>query len=312
MTDTREAHEQQLLEQALEWCVLLADIEASEQQRRDFARWLEQGEAQQQAWQRAQQVWGGVQPLVDHLATRPAQPTSNRKRWRFWACAASLVLGVVAWSLHDPAGRAGYQTGTAQVQSWQLEDGSRLSLDAGSAADIDYGPGQRRIRLYRGNAVFEVAADPQRPFIVESQGGTTQALGTVFALQTRDDQVRVLVSEHSVRVSRAGQQRVVPQGSALTYGEQGLGRSHPVDITSELAWLDQRLVFQNIPLDEVIQRLQPYLDSRLLLADGELGRQPVTAVFDSREPEKALQALSQILPLELYHLGPWLTLIRSR
>ncbi|TBU75441.1 FecR family protein [Phytopseudomonas daroniae] len=304
------ADQDDLLEQALEWCVLLQDIDASEEQRQQAIAWREQSDAHRVAWQRAIEVWQHLDPLVEVLTAPVAQPARPRHRFRpALACAASLLLAALVVQLYDPAWRADYRTAVAQQQRWQLEDGSWVELAADSALDIDYSSEQRRIRLHRGQAWFQVVADAQRPFIVQAAGGNTQALGTAFAVRLRDQRVRVAVSEHSVQVSLANQRQILQQGQALGYDRNGLSQPVAVNLNSEMAWRQQRLVFQDTPLAEVLDELQHYLPAHLRLTDGRLGQLPVTVVIDTRQPEKALASLAEVLSLQLTSIGSWLILV---
>lgn len=312
--DDEQVMNDDVLEQALEWYVLLQDIDASDADRQQARAWREQSVEHEAAWQRAEQVWLRLNPLADVLAKQPPtnlQPVRSRRRlWPALATAAVLVLAVLAVQLYDPAWQADYRTAVAQQQRWQLEDGSWLELAADSAVDVNYSAERRNIRLLRGKAWFQVAADAGRPFVVEHAGGTTRALGTAFSVQRRGEQTRVVVSEHSVQVSQAGSQQVLQQGQALQYDRHGISQPLSINLDNELAWRQQRLVFQRAPLAEVLGELQHYLPSRLYLTDSKLGQLPVTVVLDTRQPEKALQGLGEILPIQLSGIGPWLTLIR--
>ncbi|WP_437879887.1 FecR family protein [Pseudomonas sp. LRF_L74] len=303
-----------LMEQALEWHVLLQDIDVTDQQRRDAHAWHERSDAHRDAWQRAEDVWRRLDPLAEALSAPAVLPTvaSRRRRWfrPALACAASLVLALVLIPTLDPAWHADYRTDIAQHGSWQLADGSRLELAADSALDVDYSDKQRRVRLLRGQAWFQVAADAGRPFIVSAEGGETRALGTAFAVRLGEDHVRVVVAEHSVQVSTMNQHQVVQQGQVIDYSHDRLSLRSDTLASNELAWRKQRLVFVRAPLSEVLGELQHYLPGYLRLTDGQLGQLPVTVVIDTRQPDKALSSLTEILPLRLTDVGPWLTLVR--
>ncbi len=303
-----EPQDDNLLEQALEWCVLLHDVDAGPAEQAHFAAWLATSEAHRQAWQRAEDVWQRLNPLAERLAEPVViQP---RQMWAWRSLAALLLLGLVLGGTYDPAWLATYRTAVAEQQEWRLDDGSVIRLAPDSALDVDYSPAQRHIRLYRGEAWFQVAADPARPFIVDAAAGHTQALGTAFDIRQRGEQVRVLVSEHRVEVSLGQQQQQVAQNQALTYGPDGLSSVTSANVANELAWQQQRLVFQDMPLAQVLAELQHYTPSRLQLTDAALENLSVTAVFDTRHPEDALNTLAEVLALRLTNIGPWLTLVR--
>lgn len=117
-------------------------------------------------------------------------PVTRRRRPLRWvgrAAVLSLVLAV-GW-VSGPTMllqmQADYRTGAGEIRTVQLADGSSVELDASSAISIDYDTRERRIRLLAGSAVFDVAPMGEaetRPFVVQSAGGRTRALGTQFVI----------------------------------------------------------------------------------------------------------------------------------
>ncbi|WP_336335445.1 FecR family protein [Pseudomonas putida] len=299
------------LDQALEWCVRLHDAGATPAEHEEFAQWLAADPSHPAAWQRAQQVWGvaGVAGHAQLAASRAMRKRISRRTSLGLASAAAVLLAVAVFAL-SPAHWADYRTEVAQVRSWTLEDGSTVQLAPQTSLDVSFSAGERRLRLYQGEAWFKVAPDPSRPFIVEAAGGDVRALGTAFDVQVLEDGANVTVTEHSVRVSRAGQQAEAGEGQALHYGAQGIGALRRVEPGQQLAWREQRLVFQDEPLSRVLQRLQPYSRAHLLLTDSSLAQLRVTAAVQAGEADAALQSLQVILPIRVITVGPWLTLVR--
>ncbi len=299
------------LDQALEWCVRLQDPGVTPAEQEAFTQWLAADPSHPAAWQRARQVWG-VAGVAGNAHVAAGQPTGGRKTWRRsvgLASAAAVLLAVTLFAL-SPARWADYRTEVAQIRSWTLEDGSTVQLAPQTALDVSFSAGERRLRLYQGEAWFKVAPNPSRPFIVEAAGGDVRALGTAFDVQVLKDGANVTVTEHSVRVSRAGQQTEAGEGQALHYGTQGIGALRSVEPGQQLAWREQRLVFRDEPLSQVLQRLQPYSRAHLLMTDSSLARLRVTAVVQAREADVTLQSLQVILPIRITRVGPWLTLVR--
>ncbi|MCZ9336070.1 FecR family protein, partial [Klebsiella pneumoniae] len=73
-------------------------------------------------------------------------------------------------------------------------------LNTASALSIRYSESERALMLEAGEALFQVAKDTARPFIVRAGAGETQALGTVFAVRRSGEDVRVVVAEGRVMV----------------------------------------------------------------------------------------------------------------
>ncbi|WP_307941760.1 FecR family protein [Pseudomonas mosselii] len=299
------------LDQALEWCVRLQDAGVTAAEREAFARWLAADPSHPAAWQRAWQVWGvaGVAGHAHVAASRTPLRRLPRRRFGGLATAAALLLAFTVFAF-SPARWADYRTEVAQVRSWTLDDGSIVQLAPHTALDVSFSADERRLRLYQGEAWFKVTPNPARPFIVEAAGGDVRALGTAFDVQVLEDGANVTVTEHSVRVSRAGQQAEAEEGQALHYDAQGIGALRHVDPGQQLAWREQRLVFRDEPLTQVLQRLQPYSRAHLLLTDSSLAQLRVTAAVQAREADAALQSLQFILPIRVTMVGPWLTLVR--
>lgn len=300
------------LDQALLWCVRLQDGDVSQAEREAFEQWLEADPANPPAWQRALQVWDNAGPAAAAFAeSPPALAVSRASRpWRGWAVAATVLLALGLWNL-SPAIWADYRTAVAQTATWQLADGSSIQLAPDTALDVRFTEGERRIHLYKGEAWFQVAANPSRPFVVEANDGSVRALGTAFDVKIEAQQVRVAVTEHAVRVEQRGQQVDVQEGQMLSFDRSGIGQPQATHLNQQLAWRQQRLAFKDAPLAQVVEGLQRYSSSRLLITDSALEGLKVTAAFDTRQPLAALSSLEVVLPIQVTTVGPWLTLIRA-
>lgn len=300
------------MDQALEWCVRLHDAGVSDAEREAFAQWLSADERHASAWLRAQQVWcvAGVAGQAFVTRQAPARPPARRMRWAAWACAAAVLLAVLLPNLSAERW-ADYRTTVAQTRTITLEDGSSIQMAPQTALDIDFTAQQRRIHLYRGEAWFKVAANPARPFVVEAGDGNVRALGTAFDVKRAPSGVEVIVTEHAVRVTQRQQQVDVAAGQGVRYDPAGISAPQSADIAQQLAWREQRLVFRDTPLHQVVERLRPYTSAYLLVTDETLGRLSITAAVDTRQVDAALGSLQVILPIEVTRIGPWLTLIRA-
>ncbi|EPB7750450.1 TPA: FecR family protein, partial [Pseudomonas aeruginosa] len=223
------------------------------------------------------------------------------------AAAVLLALGS-AWNERDAgvSWLADHATGKGEVRILRLVDGSEVELDAQSAIDVAYDSRERRVRLLEGSAIFRAApraGRETRPFVVESAGGSTRALGTRFLVSRNDDgSVQVGVLEHRVAVALAHPRtgtvgrRELGEGESLRYSAEG-GVEAPLggrldDLTS---WRRGLLVFDEQPLGEVVARLNRYRPGHLLVAPGALAQRRVSGVFRVADLEASLQSISDEL-----------------
>ncbi|WP_240924927.1 FecR family protein, partial [Metapseudomonas otitidis] len=237
-----------------------------------------------------------------------ARPTTrSRRRWRWrWASGVAALLLVTV--LGVDVGRplllpllADHASGTGEVRRVTLPDGSEVELDSRSAIDVLYSDGERRVRLLAGEACFSVApmgGDERRPFVVESAGGTTRALGTRFLVGERGHGAWVGVLEHSVAVNLEGVpgERVLSEGQSARYDRtQGIQPLLGLDLQRASSWRRGVLVFDRVPLAEVAEQLNRYRTRRLVITDARLARREVSGVFRLDILDEALDTLTHEL-----------------
>ena len=174
----------------------------------------------------------------------------------------------------------------------------------------------RNVELQQGQALFHVAKDPARPFIVHSGATSVRAVGTQFDVYRKDSGVTVVtVVEGRVAVSAAD--LAAPQatsadvsGSAsslLTAGEQVIvtaqssARTQPrsADAAVATAWTKGQIVFQATPLKDVVEEFNRYNRHQLMIDDPTLKAVRVSGVFSSTDPASLLRFLSEQLQLSV-------------
>lgn len=299
-----------LCDEAIERLVQLHSGSADAAARMDFLRWRGQSPEHERAARQAEALWGA---LPD---TRHAEDYRRRARLpRRWLALAAAFVGAIAVTLALPQPLAGlyadYTTRTGERRLLELADGSRVWLNSDSALSVDFNAQQRRLRLHGGEALFDVAKDPSRPFIVEAKGGEVRAVGTRFDVDSRGPQVRVDVTEGVVQVNSAGGAPVrLSAGERLTYRDSAAPEAvQPLDLSSASAWQRGKLIFNQRPLGEVLDELERYLPGRIVLTDSALRQHKVSGVFDLQDPDALLKTLERLQPVKVTHL-PWLVLIR--
>ncbi|HYG28420.1 MAG TPA: FecR domain-containing protein, partial [Caulobacteraceae bacterium] len=182
---------------------LFARSQSNAADRSEIEAWLDADPANAAAYARVEAAWERSDRLkalsADHVAevARPALlPT---RRWAAGLALAMLGAGGagVAW-LARPRAIRGTALGERRVVA--LEDGSRVELNTDSRIEVAYAEDQRRIVLLKGEALFEVAKDPSRPFVVMANGAEVRAIGTAFNIRLREKLVELTVTEGVVSV----------------------------------------------------------------------------------------------------------------
>jgi len=309
-------------EQAIDWMVRLRAGTPDARLQERFNAWLALDPAHAQAWSRLQERLGGSWNTLRALDKRlPGdarqvllQPQGSRRDVLRAIGGLGLLGGGLWLAARSPLGDnllADLHTARGQRQAFTLADGSRLSLNAQSAVDVQFDQQQRLIILRHGELVIQVAADAQRPLRVRTVQGSVQALGTRFLVSQEPQATRVVVLEHSVQATlRNGVQHTVLEGQAVMLhadrieplaGNQGYRAD----------WLAGHLSVLDDSLEQVVNALRPYSRGFVRVAP-QVRDLRVQGVLPLNDPHRAFAALTETLPIRVDHYSPWLTLIRAK
>lgn len=226
------------------------------------------------------------------------------------AAAATFCIAVLAvWFVVSPSR---YETGLGEQRSVVLDDGSIVTLNTSSRIEVVYAKRTRFIRLVRGEALFDVAHDPARPFDVSVGTALVRAVGTQFNIDRRTDRATVTVVEGSVQVipkhesqqgSKAGSNdpslepvsEVIAAAQRIVVTESGMSPPERLaDVAPVTAWTQRQLVFENRSLSEVAAEFNRYNRHRILIESDELQTQQVTGVFLAHDASSFLAFVSGI------------------
>lgn len=319
---------QRARDEAAVWAVRLGEAAPAAPYPDELRRWLAEDPRRAELLHEARQLWaelGALQGLDEpalatagRMARSHGRPRRSRRLRRVAGAAAVLLVVLIAGLQAPPLATAllvDHATSIGEQRRVELPDGSIAELDAGTALDVVYDDERRLVRLLRGEAIFDVAPlgeGESRPFVVESAGGSSRALGTRFVVGGRDEGAWVGVLEHSVEVSAphatGERRRILEEGQSAWYDAQGI-HALQLDLVNATAWRDGLLVFENRPLEEVVERLQRYRRGYLVVADRQLAQRRVNGVFRLDSLDQSLDLLVQELGASRQDL-PGFTLIR--
>jgi transmembrane sensor len=308
----------QVEREASEWIARLNADEVSAEDRKRFEAWRAAHTLHARAYEELKGTWQqftAAGPLVRAVSFAESMNTAGRhvprRRWALAASAAAALVLVLGWLYFDrlQPGTT-FTTAIGEHATISLPDGSTLELNSNSLARVDYSPRTRMIRLERGEGFFEVAHDPLRPFWVVGGGSWVRATGTAFNVYVRTTDVRVTVSEGTVKVGPLvtlidpvpsdAAMATAPVG-VLTAGQQADLRGtatatrqlSPAELARSVAWREGTVYFENQPLSEVVDELDRYTTLRLIVNDDKLRRLPVGGTFKA-SPQGAEALLTMV------------------
>ena len=310
------------------------------------------------AYQLARAV-GGHRPLLDlenetlaRIAATARRSRLRQRRRRRWAAAATVAAVAISLGLYSGgrwdrlqylpeharyllAGEGYYRTDVGERRTVTLADGSALTLNTNTRAVVDFHARTRDIRLLAGQALFEVAPDKTRPFIVTAGTRTVTALGTAFDVRLEPNRVEVTLIEGKVEVTEVaaaaaeGAALMTPDSASPTpdgaHGTEGAALStqhsslstvlspgqrlialastpavvepaNPARITS---WRQGQVIFENDPLDKAIRELNRYGTRKLVLNDPRLHDMRVSGAFNISDTRNFINMLTVYLPVQV-------------
>lgn len=321
-----------LRDQSDRWIARLNSDHCTNQDRQEFSTWLAQSPAHHQAFDQQLDLFqqlGALNGLtsserrvterrepLNTAAQSIAQDRRNADRrgqppaqclpaWRLlssWApfvCAAVVVMAFF-WPTNQDSSRLHYSTGAGESRTLQLSDGSQVRLNTRSALSVHFSDSHRQLTLTRGEAFFDVAKDPSRPFIVNLGDSSVTAVGTAFNIHRDGNNSQVHLTEGVISAAATD----APRSTQVTAGQRfqlsPSGVSAMTRDTLDPDWLDGSLDFDNTPLSDAIAELNRYLRQPVQLQlSAKQQQQPISGHFAAGEADATLRAISMSFNLQL-------------
>ncbi|MFT4090104.1 MAG: FecR family protein [Asticcacaulis sp.] len=282
----------------------------------DYQDWLAGNPDREAAIEEVTALFGSLEEPVAAVANADfAQhiPVPIKRPWRNYVVAASLLMAVMAGAWFTQGGHYYLQpdvniTQTGEVRNVTLADGSTVTLGTDTVMKVQFREGERRVRLERGEAFFQVTPDRSRPFVVNTTTGSVRVLGTGFDVRRFDDRTRVSVTEGVVQVNafthktqNIRNQDTLTAGQSAWLSGAGVQRDGQLDPLEVSAWRHKKLIFFKTPLSEVIAEIDRYHQG-IIIVQGQTTRQiPISGAFDVSDPNESLRKLA--VTLNLRHAG---------
>ena len=264
---------------------------------------------------------GRLDLIREAIAVRKKRLRRRRLQSAAASVAAVLLMGFLWLGTEQGAQFRNSRPAASRVlvflpEQRTLPDGSVVELKAGSQIAVDFEGTFRRVVLTSGEAHFQVAKDPARPFVVAAGEMEFRAVGTSFAVQLRTTKVELLVTEGRVAVERAMASRKLPAGTAfaetpvapLVFVDAGnqvvVERTAsaanatpqmipvtPTQSVEKLGWRVPRLELNDTPLIEAIEAINRHSRTPIEIADLELGQMGISGMLQADNVQPLLQML---------------------
>jgi transmembrane sensor len=228
---------------------------------------------------------------------RPSRPPAWRTARRsLLAAAAAALLALVTLRYWSSMVSDSYVTGIGEQRTIQLADGSTVELNARSKLQVHLTDRQRDVLLLDGQALFRVAKDKQRPFVVHVGDAQVRAVGTEFDIYKKPAATVVTVVEGRVEAydrssSDAAAPVLLSAGEQLTVMPHAAAKPTAADPAVATAWVQKRLMFEETPLGEVAEEFNRYNRRPLAIDDRELRKVKISGVYSSTDPASLINFL---------------------
>ena len=321
--------------QASEWLAKLDAEQPSKKDLADFKQWVNADSAHRIAFEELVEFWDDMNILTQAVLPRelltnglvtnelvaneliPEQPIQRRP----WYASMQTVMGatllaiaavVVTITMQLPSTTI-YTTGVGEQKTVQLADNSIVQLNTNSHLEVHYSDSTRRLTLSQGEAHFDVAHNPNRPFEVYAGQGLVRAIGTAFTVHIRKIDVEVIVTEGTVELDRAAQPNIetnitvdqnanstakptvkASAGSVLTYDKDLLNDVELMvasQLEKQLSWRQGMLVFKAEPLQNVVDEVSRYTNLKIIIPERSAREMKVGGLFKVGDTESLFEAL---------------------
>ncbi len=263
-----------------------------------------------------------VQPPVPEPVPVPApkasdSPVNHTSKRRHWAIAATIALtaitGLYAYRA-GPLHGTRYSTPVGGLDTVPLADGSQVILNTDTRIRVDLTSRERRIELDKGEAFFDVAKDPARPFFVQVDNKRVTAVGTKFSVRREGGDIRVTVTEGKVRIDQpAHSSPLLTAGSvARTSNTETLVREGSAPEAEQmLSWRSGYLVFEATPLAEAVAEFNRYNARKIVIDDPATAALRIGGNFRANNTDAFLWLLQSGFPVNVRRHGERIVLTKK-
>lgn len=264
-----------------------------------FRQWLQADAVNERAFELMTDIWEDSQNLRRVVPFAHEVEKPRPRRWRFFsplsitlATATAIALALVS-VLYFASGTV--VTGVGEQRLLALDDGSRVFLNTATRVAVRYSEQTRSVELEAGEALFDVARDAKRPFIVQVGDRQIRALGTSFVVRRDEQQLAVTLVEGAVAVEAftltPGQRLVIPVHEAA--------RVETTSADKATAWRRGQIILDDTSLASAVAEMNRYNATKLVVESTEARDLIVNGLFQAGDSVNFANAVAQTYGLRV-------------
>src|SRR6185437_6035735 len=310
--------ENDIEEQAFGWVDLLEHGPLSDERQREFQAWRDRSLRHQGAFVRASAAsvrfdrlgaLAGGRPVY----TKPSQFDGRRRGIiKALALAATGVVAGGVWLFRDRIADTRrdvrYTTAVGKIWKGHLSDGSEMLLNTATELFVRYSSAQREVRLRRGEVMFRVTHDAERPFVVRVGEWVLYAANAAFAVR-HDIGTVATVTEGSIDMLHSKLKKIrerLVAGQEATVDGDGVERLRHIsgeESARRFAWRVGIVAFDGQPLREALEEMNRYSMREIRCADPGVCARRVVGSFPINDVQSFLSSMQSMFALEVTSRG---------
>jgi len=253
----------------------------------------------------SKRAWEQVQLKVD--ANKPKVIPVYTKLIRVAAVAAILIVGIFSIYYLSETNINQNQIEIASNERGKeivLADGSKVWLNKNAVLTYPdkFNKKTRNVEL-SGEAFFEIAKNPKKPFIVNMSNATVTVVGTSFNINSKENETEIVVATGTVKVSDTdnSKSKLITVGYSAKVSDNNIEK-YKTSSPNYLAWKTGEFVFKETPINQVVKDLNSYYKSQIILNNDEI-ECLLTATFIKANLEDIVDVLRLTCDMEIIKEG---------
>ena len=294
------------------WMARLWADDASKQDQIDFQTWHDTAPENALAWRQLELLQETFQKvpqssLSRHALARPKKGLSRRQVLLLGLFTLGNLGLIVTGRSREPNGQE-YITAVGEIQTITLSDGSTLAMNTDTRVYVDFDQSARRLHLLKGEILVS-SAQHRAPLYVTTSHGKAIPIGTRFTVNQREEETLVKVYEGIVelRPIESLQSLHLNTMQQATFNKSSITQAQELQSNNAL-WLEHKIQANGSKLTDFISELARHRRG-VIRIDPELSKYKVTGTFSTKNTDKTLQNLSEILPITVsYRSSFWVSI----